>query len=130
MPTTPSVAAGGSTDTDDRRWLSRAEAARRLSVTDKTVASWAKQGRITEYRFGPSSHRYDAAEIDALIASSRRAPGSSATAEDPEVSAIRAERAARLAEHVERALADAPPLTAEQKLRIASILTRPTGSGR
>ncbi len=46
------------------------------------------------------------------------------------IAALRRElRAARLAEYIRRAVDDAPPLTAEQRLRLASILTTTAGGG-
>lgn len=47
----------------------------------------------------------------------------SRAADDPELLTARRElKAARLAEHVERTLAAAPPLTAEQRARVARLL--------
>lgn len=47
----------------------------------------------------------------------------SRTSDDPElVSARRNLRAARLEDHVQRVLAEAPPLTDEQRERIAALL--------
>ena len=49
------------------RWLTGAQVARRLQVSPKTVARWARQGRLAHRRTLGGHRRYDPAHIDQLV---------------------------------------------------------------
>jgi excisionase family DNA binding protein len=49
-----------------RAWLTSAEVARRLHVTPKTVARWARQGRLAHRRTLGGHRRYDPERIEQL----------------------------------------------------------------
>ena len=48
-------------------WLTASQAARRLHVSPKTVARWAKEGRLEHRRTLGGHRRFDPALIDALV---------------------------------------------------------------
>jgi excisionase family DNA binding protein len=50
-----------------RIWLRPSEAAARLHVSPKTVARWAKDGRLEHRRTLGGHRRFDPALIDALV---------------------------------------------------------------
>ena len=50
-----------------RSWLRAAEVAARLHVSPKTVARWAKQGRLPYRRTLGGHRRYDPDHIDQLV---------------------------------------------------------------
>jgi excisionase family DNA binding protein len=50
-----------------RSWLTASQAAARLHVSPKTVARWAKGGRLEHRRTLGGHRRYDPALIDALV---------------------------------------------------------------
>jgi excisionase family DNA binding protein len=50
-----------------RTWLRAAEAAARLHVSPKTVARWAKDGRLPYRRTLGGHRRYDPQQIDQLV---------------------------------------------------------------
>ena len=49
-----------------RAWLTSNEVARRLHVTPKTVAHWARQGRLAHRRTLGGHRRYDPERIEQL----------------------------------------------------------------
>lgn len=49
------------------RWLTLADAAEYLSVTDRTVRNYIARGELTGYRMGTRSLRIDARELDDLL---------------------------------------------------------------
>jgi excisionase family DNA binding protein len=51
----------------DRAWLRAAEAAALLHVSPKTVARWAKAGRLPFRRTLGGHRRYDPQQIQALV---------------------------------------------------------------
>jgi excisionase family DNA binding protein len=51
-----------------RTWLTASEAAARLHVSPKTVARWAKEGRLAHRRTLGGHRRYDPELLDALVA--------------------------------------------------------------
>lgn len=61
--------------TDDIRWLSTGEAARRLGVTARTLYRFIDEGQIPAYRFGRVI-RLQASEVDEFIQRCRIEPGS------------------------------------------------------
>ena len=61
--------------TDDIRWLSTGEAARRLGVTARTLYRFIDEGQIPAYRFGRVI-RLQEAEVDDFIQRCRIQPGS------------------------------------------------------
>lgn len=61
--------------TDDIRWLSTGEAARRLGVTARTLYRFIDEGQIPAYRFGRVI-RLQAGEVDQFIQHCRIQPGS------------------------------------------------------
>ena len=61
--------------TEDIRWLSTGEAARRLGVTARTLYRFIDEGQIPAYRFGRVI-RLQAAEVAEFIEACRIAPGS------------------------------------------------------
>jgi excisionase family DNA binding protein len=48
-------------------WLTASQAAARLQVSPKTVARWAKQGRLAHRRTLGGHRRFDPELIDALV---------------------------------------------------------------
>jgi excisionase family DNA binding protein len=50
-----------------RAWLRSAEAADRLHVSPKTIARWAKDGRLAHRRTLGGHRRYDPQQIEALV---------------------------------------------------------------
>jgi excisionase family DNA binding protein len=54
--------------TASRTWLRTSEAAARLHVSPKTVARWAKEGRLEHRRTLGGHRRYDPELLDALVA--------------------------------------------------------------
>lgn len=61
--------------TEDIRWLSTGEAARRLGVTARTLYRFIDEGQIPAYRFGRVI-RLQAGEVDEFIQRCRIQPGS------------------------------------------------------
>lgn len=55
------------TSTRRRRYITLAEAAEYLSVTDRTIRQMIADGRLTGYRSGPRLVRVDLNEIDAAM---------------------------------------------------------------
>jgi excisionase family DNA binding protein len=54
--------------TPTRRWLTLAEAAERIGVTDRTIRNMIRRGEITGRRIGSTRMiRIDAHELDALL---------------------------------------------------------------
>jgi excisionase family DNA binding protein len=102
------------------RLSSISEAAEYYDVNPKTIRRWIKSGHITGIRIGPKLLRVDLDELDALPRDRR--------ADDKDLPDAKRDLAAEtLAEHVARVIAQAPPLTDEQRTRIAALLR--TGSG-
>ena len=62
------------TNGSDIRWLSTAEAAKRLGITPRTLYRFIDQGDVPAYRFGRVI-RLKEDEVDAFIDSSRIQPG-------------------------------------------------------
>ena len=60
---------------DQLRWLSTAEAARRLGVTPRTLYRLIDEGALPAYKLGRVI-RLQLAEVDAFIERARIAPGS------------------------------------------------------
>lgn len=54
-------------NSSEPRWATRVKAASYISVHPNTITRWAAEGRITAYRFGHRSVRYDLNEIDAML---------------------------------------------------------------
>ena len=50
-----------------RPWLTGGQAARRLHVSPKTVARWARQGRLAHRRTLGGHRRYDPEHIEQLV---------------------------------------------------------------
>jgi excisionase family DNA binding protein len=61
--------------TNEMRWLSTAEAARRLGITARTLYRFIDEGQVPAYRFGRVI-RLKEAEVDAFIEACRIEPGS------------------------------------------------------
>ena len=61
--------------TDDIRWLSTGEAARRLGVTARTLYRFIDEGQVPAYRFGRVI-RLQANEVDEFIERCKIQPGS------------------------------------------------------
>jgi len=59
---------------DAPRWLSTAEAARRLGITTRTLYRFIDEGQVPGYRFGRVI-RLTEHEVDAFIEQCRIAPG-------------------------------------------------------
>lgn len=59
------------TSTATRRWVSQAEAAEYLGVTDRTLRRMIAAGDLPAYRLGKRLLRVDLADVDALL---RRVP--------------------------------------------------------
>ncbi len=52
----------------ERRWLSQAQAAEYIGVTDRTLRNWVRTGSIRAHRVrGSRLIRYDRAELDAAL---------------------------------------------------------------
>ncbi|HSL57628.1 MAG TPA: helix-turn-helix domain-containing protein [Acidimicrobiales bacterium] len=60
--------------TEEIRWLSTAEAARRLGITSRTLYRFIDEGALPAYRFGRVI-RLQASEVDSFIQSCRIEPG-------------------------------------------------------
>lgn len=60
--------------TDSPRWLSTAEAARRLGITPRTLYRFIDEGQLPAYRFGRVI-RLKEQEVDAYIEVCRIQPG-------------------------------------------------------
>jgi excisionase family DNA binding protein len=60
--------------TDEIRWLSTQEAARRLGITTRTLYRFVDEGHLPAYRMG-RVFRLKQADVDAFIESSRVEPG-------------------------------------------------------
>lgn len=58
MPKTKSV---------PRRWITQAEAADRLGVTDRTIRNLIARGDLTGYRLGKRTIRLDVNEVDQCL---------------------------------------------------------------
>lgn len=54
-------------DTLPRRWLSQAEAADYLGITDRTLRRMVARGDLPGYRLGPRLTRFDQSDLDALL---------------------------------------------------------------
>jgi len=48
------------------RWATREQVAEHVDVHPNTVDRWRAEGRITAYRFGERSIRFDLNEVDAM----------------------------------------------------------------
>lgn len=85
-----------------RRYLSTIEAAEYFGVHPQTIRNWLRKGKIKAHR-SPGEHlyRFDLKELEAATA---------------EVNSN------ALSAYVERILADAPPLSDEQRTRLAELL--------
>jgi len=57
-----------------RTWLRTSEAADRLHVSPKTVARWAKEGRLAHRRTLGGHRRFDPELLDALVAALTHRP--------------------------------------------------------
>ena len=60
--------------TTEIRWLSTAEAARRLGVSLRTLYKFIDEGHVPAYKFGRVI-RLQEAEVDGFISNARIAPG-------------------------------------------------------
>lgn len=89
-----------------RRLASIREAAEHHGVHHNTIRRRIADGTLTAYRFGPRIVRVD---LDELAEAFHPAHDRDARGEE-------------VAQHVARVIADAPPLTDEQRERIASLL--------
>lgn len=56
-----------STTNPTRRWLSQAEAADYLGITDRTLRRMIAAGKLRAYRLGPRLLRIDLDDLDALL---------------------------------------------------------------
>ncbi len=56
--------------TDPERWLTTAEIAKRLSLTERTIRDWLRSGRLPGIRLGSSraGWRIREADLDAFLA--------------------------------------------------------------
>jgi excisionase family DNA binding protein len=54
-----------------RLWLSQAEAAEHLGITDRTLRRMVARGEVPAYRLGPRLTRFDQGDLDAAL---RRVP--------------------------------------------------------
>jgi excisionase family DNA binding protein len=50
-----------------RRWLTQAEAADELGVTDRTIRNLIRRGQLTGYRLGSRAVRVDRLELESLL---------------------------------------------------------------
>ena len=50
-----------------RRWLSQAEAAEYLGITDRTLRRMVARGELPAYRMGPRLTRFDLSDLDATM---------------------------------------------------------------
>jgi excisionase family DNA binding protein len=50
------------------QWFSRRAAAEYISVSPKTIDTWAREGRLTKYKIsGTRSVRFSRTDLDALV---------------------------------------------------------------
>jgi excisionase family DNA binding protein len=68
-------ALGERRDLDEPRWLSTAQAARRLGVTTRTLYRFIDEGQVPAYKFGRVI-RLKQDEVDEFVERARIAPGS------------------------------------------------------
>lgn len=61
-----------------RSFITLAEAADHLSVTERTVRNYIARGQLTGYRVGPRAIRVDAAELDRMLVPIPTAAGDAA----------------------------------------------------
>lgn len=92
-----------------RRYATTAEAAAYIGVTPRTVRQMIADKRIAAYRNGSRIIRIDLDELDAAMT---RIGGE---VEEPA-------RKSTATEYIEKLLAEAPPLTDEQRVRLAELL--------
>jgi excisionase family DNA binding protein len=64
------------TNASDAQLLTKAQAAHRLAVSERTVDRMAANGHLTRIFLPGGSFRFGVADIDALVASGARRPGS------------------------------------------------------
>lgn len=50
-----------------RRWMTQAEAADYLGVTERTIRRYIAEGQLRGYRLGRRALRLDQADVDALL---------------------------------------------------------------
>ena len=50
-----------------RHWLSQAEAAEYLGITDRTLRRMVARGELPGYRLGPRLTRFDQSDLDAAL---------------------------------------------------------------
>lgn len=99
-----------------RRLVPIRAAAAKYGIHTNTIRRRIADGTIRAYRFGPRVVRVDLDELDAAFGPAAEPNGVEAP------SAPQRNRAEMLAEHVARVVAQAPPLTDEQRERIAALL--------
>jgi excisionase family DNA binding protein len=99
----------------ERRYASLAKAARYADCTERTLYNHIKAGEITGYKVG-RVYRIDLNEIDEWISRDRKT-------DDPKMLAAKRDvRASRAEEYIRQLVAEAPPLTEDQRARIAALL--------
>jgi excisionase family DNA binding protein len=94
--------------------LTAVEVAAQLGLNPRTVCRHAAEGRIGHSRVGKLL-RFTQADVDAYLASCRKP----AVGSDPDA----------YAEHIARLVEAAPPLSDEQRRKLAALLA-PAGGGR
>ena len=55
------------TSTSSRRWLTQAEAAEYLGVSDRTIRNYSRRGLIQAHRLGTRAVRIDVAELERIL---------------------------------------------------------------
>lgn len=85
-----------------------AQGAEHIHVHPKTLRRYIAEGRVRAYRVGPRNIRVSLSELDALIQ-----PATPSTSADP-VSDLEA--------HISKVVAAAPPLSAEQRDKLSTLL--------
>lgn len=93
-----------------RRYVKSHEAAAYIGVTPRTIRKMVADGRITAYRNGSRILRVDLNELDAAMTRVRRPQPAAETLET------------RAAEYIRKLLDQAPPLTDDQRTRLAELL--------
>ena len=110
----------------DARWSIR-ETAQYVGVDEKTVRRWIANGRLTGYRMGPRLVRLDPVEVRALgrpihKPSLTTTAGSTADEGGVQSGPLSEDPATQLGDYIRRLVDAAPPLTDEQRSRLALLL--------
>jgi excisionase family DNA binding protein len=98
--------------------LTQQQVAEILQVTVATVRSRIDRNELRAYRVGPRAVRIRRSDLDHILTPIESGSANPATT----VEAKRNNAGGRLESHIEKVLSQAPPLTDEQRTRLAELL--------